>query len=67
MVWPFCPPLSFPDGWAGLAVVGGLSTAIGGVVIAYTGFSGLAMGIIPLAISLLLVWLILVGVRMWRL
>ena len=52
-------------GW--LAVVGGIPTVVGGIVIAYAGFSGLAMGIIPFAISLLLVWMILVGVRMWRL
>ena len=30
-------------GW--LAIIGGIPTAIGGIVIAYTGFSGLAMSI----------------------
>ncbi len=51
-------------GW--LAIIGGVPTAIGGVVIAYTGFSGLAMSINMPASSLLLIWMITLGVLFWR-
>jgi len=56
----------YPKWVAGLAIVGGLPTAIAGVVMAYTGFSGLAMAINMPASSLLLVWMLTVGVFMWR-
>lgn len=58
---------SFPKWLGWLAVVGGIPTAIAGVVMATTGFSGLAMGINMPASFLLLVWMIVVGVWMWRL
>ena len=52
--------------WVGfLAILGGLGTAAGGVVLAYTGFSE-SMMISMLANRLLLVWMIVVGVLMWR-
>ena len=53
--------------WVGwIAIIGGISTAIAGVVIAYTGFSGLAMSINMPSNSLLLVWMIALGVLFWR-
>ena len=51
---------------AGIAIVGGVPTAIAGVVMAYTGFSELAMSINMPASSLLLVWMLALGVLMWR-
>ena len=56
----------FPK-WLGvLAHVGGVPTAIAGIVIAYTGFSGLEMAIGMPANSLLLVWMVALGVYVWR-
>ena len=53
--------------WRGaLAIVDGVPTAVAGIVMAYTGFSGLAMGISMPAGSLLLVWILALGVCMWR-
>ncbi len=57
---------TFPKWVAGMAILGGVPTAIAGVVMAYTGFSGLAMAINMPAGSLLLVWMLAVGVLMWR-
>ncbi len=51
-------------GW--FAIIGGIPTAIGGVVIAYTGFSGLAMSINMPSNSLLPIWMIALGVLFWR-
>ncbi len=51
-------------GW--LPIIGGIPTAIGGVVIAYTGFSGLAMSINMPSSSLLLIWMIALGILFWR-
>jgi hypothetical protein len=56
----------FPK-WLGfLALAGGVPTAIAGIVIAYTGFSALAMAITVPSSSLLLCWMVAVGVYMWR-
>jgi hypothetical protein len=53
--------------WIGrLTLIGGVPTVIAGIVIAYTGFSGLAMAINMPASSLLLVWMLTLGVFMWR-
>ena len=58
---------SFPK-WLGcLAILGGIPVAVAGIVMAYTGFSDLAMTINLSGTSLALVWMIAVGVRMWRL
>jgi Domain of unknown function (DUF4386) len=56
----------YPKWVAGLAIVGGVPTTIAGVVMAYTGFSGLAMAVNMPASSVLLVWMLTVGVCMWR-
>jgi hypothetical protein len=56
----------FPK-WLGiLAIAGGVPTAIAGIVIAYTGFSGLAMAINMPSSSLLLLWMIGLGVHVWK-
>ncbi len=56
----------FPK-WLGiLAIAGGVPTAIAGAVIAHTGFSELAMAISLLSGTLLLLWMISLGVHAWR-
>lgn len=57
---------SFPKwlGWLGLA--GGILIAIAGVIIAYTGFSPLAMLVNMPASALLLFWIAVLGIFMWR-
>ena len=50
----------------GAAIIAGVPTAIAGVVIAYTGFSAAAMAINMPAGSLLILWMIVVGVHAWR-
>jgi len=53
--------------WIGvLAIVGGGPTAVAGIVMAYTGFSGLAMAINMPAGAVLLVWMLALGMLMWR-
>ena len=56
----------FPK-WLGfLAIASGVPTAFGGIVIAYTGFSELAMAINMPSNSLLLCWMVALGVYVWR-
>ncbi len=56
----------FPS-WLGLiAIFGGGATVTAGVMYAYTGFSKVAMSVSMPASLLLLLWLIVLGVRMWR-
>jgi hypothetical protein len=57
---------TYPNWLGGLAIVGDVPTMIAGVLIAYTGFSCLAMTINMPAGFLLLVWMLTVGVFMWR-
>jgi hypothetical protein len=57
---------TYPKWLGGLALVGGVPTMVAGVVMAYTGFSGLAMAISMPAGALLLVWMLTLGVLMWR-
>lgn len=57
---------TYPKWIGGLAIVGGMPTTVAGVVMAYTGFSGLAMAISMPAGSILLVWMLTLGVLMWR-
>ena len=53
--------------WNGLlAILAGLETAAGAVVLAYAGFSESMMMISMPANLLLLAWMIVVGVLMWR-
>ena len=57
---------TYPKWFAGLAIVGGVPTMVAGVVMAYTGFSGLAMAINMPANLLLLLWMLALGGLMWR-
>jgi hypothetical protein len=57
---------TYPKWLGGLAIVGGVPTTVAGVVMAYTGFSGLAMAINMPASFILLVWMLALGVFMWR-
>jgi hypothetical protein len=57
---------TYPKWMGGLAIIGGVPTAVGGVVTAYTGFSGLAMAINMPASSILLAWMLALGVLMGR-
>jgi hypothetical protein len=52
----------FPKWLGAIAIVGGVPTATAGVVMAYTGFSDLAMEIDMPSSSLLLVWMIALGI-----
>ena len=57
---------SYP-GWVGwLAILAGVPTTVAGVVMAYTGFSALAMAINMPASFLFLGWMLTLGVFMWR-
>lgn len=58
---------AYPRWLGGLAIIGGVPTVAAGIVMAYTGFSGLAMAINMPASALLLVWMLALGVSMWRL
>jgi uncharacterized membrane protein (DUF2068 family) len=56
----------FPRWFGALAFAGGIPTAIAGIVIAFTGFSNLAMGINLPAGLLLILLMLLVGIYGWR-
>lgn len=57
---------AYPKWFGWLAIIGGLPTGGAGVAIAYTGFSGLSMAINMPANILLLIWMLVLGVFMWR-
>jgi hypothetical protein len=61
----FCDD-AFPNWVAGLAGLAGMATTIAGIVMAYSGFSGLQMLISMPANSLLLLWMLIIGVVVWR-
>ena len=52
-------------GW--LVFASGVPTAGAGIALAYTGFSGVAMTASMSASVLLLIWIVLLGIWMWRL
>ena len=56
----------YPKWLGALAFIGGVSMIFAGVVMAYTGFSRLAMAINMSASSFLLIWMLTVGMLMWR-
>jgi hypothetical protein len=56
----------FPRWLGAVAIAGGIPTAIGGLAIAYTGFSDLAMTINMPANSLLILWMIALGIYGWQ-
>ena len=57
---------TYPQWLSGLAIVGGVPNTVAGVAMAFTGFSPLAMAINLPAGCLLLVWVLALGVCMWR-
>jgi hypothetical protein len=57
---------TYPRWVGGLALVGGVPTMVAGIMMAYTGFSRLAMALSMPASFLLLVWMLLLGGCMWR-
>jgi Domain of unknown function (DUF4386) len=57
---------SLPKWMANCAIFGGLLLILGGVVTAYTGFSRTAMAINMSASMVLLIWMVVLGVLMWR-
>ena len=58
---------SFPKWLGWLAILGGIPIAVAGLIMAYTGFSDLGMTINLSGSSLVLVWMLVVGLRMWHL
>jgi len=58
--------LAYPRWMGALAIAGGASTAVSGIVMAYSGFSDLEMAINMPASAVLVAWLIALGVLMWR-
>ena len=56
----------YPKWVAGIAVLGGVATVLAGIVMAYSGFSSLAMLVSMPSGGLLLVWMVAVGVLLWR-
>jgi hypothetical protein len=56
----------FPKWIAAVAIVGGVPTAIAGVVMAHTGFSNQAMVVGMPSNALLIVWMIVLGVYDWK-
>jgi hypothetical protein len=57
---------TYPKWFAALAIVNGPLALVAGVVMAYTGFSEAAMAISMPASSILLIWMLALGVLMWR-
>lgn len=57
----------FPRWLGWLAIAGGMPAVVASVLLAYTGFSGVAMTTTLAASSLLLAWIIIVALWMWRL
>ncbi len=51
-------------GWIG--AIGGLASLVGGLVMAYTGFSSLAMNINMPSGIVMIIWLIIIGIIMWK-
>ena len=57
---------TYPRWVSVLALAGGVPMTIAGIFIAYTGFSATAMDINLTASTILLVWMVTMGVLMWR-
>jgi hypothetical protein len=57
---------AFPNWVAALAMLGGIGTAAAGVVMAYTGFSQVEMLISMPANCVLLLWMLIIGIVLWR-
>jgi hypothetical protein len=57
---------TYPKWFAALAMVAGTPTIASGVLMAYSGFSGFSMAINMPASAILLVWMLTLGILMWR-
>ncbi len=57
---------TYPKWFAGVAIAAGVPTMVAGVVMAHTGFSGLAMAINIPANVILLLWMLALAGFMWR-
>jgi hypothetical protein len=57
---------TYPRWVGGIAIFGCIPTMVGGLLVAYTGFSAAAMATNLSANALLLVWMIALGSCMWR-
>jgi hypothetical protein len=57
---------TYPKWIGSIAIVGGVPTTVGGIVVAYTGFSALAQATNMTASCILLGWMITLGILMWR-
>jgi hypothetical protein len=66
MGWPLLLDHVYPKWLGALAIVGGVPMILAGIVMAYTGFSRLAMAINMSGSSFLLVWMLALGILMWR-
>ena len=62
---PLSPRFASWSGWLGLVSGGGIVAA--GIAQAHTGFSSLAMSMSMPASLLLLIWVVVIGIRLWRL
>ena len=51
-------------GWLG--VLGGTGTVVGGLLVAFTGFSTTAMNVATPFNLVLVIWMVVIGVLMWR-
>ena len=51
-------------GWVGS--LGGFGTVAGGILVAFTGFSATAMNVVMPFNLILVIWMVLIGVLMWR-
>lgn len=58
--------LTYPKWVGGLAVVGGVPTSLSGVMMAFSGFSELEMAINMPASLMLVIWVMVLGVFLWR-
>ncbi len=58
--------VTYPRWTGALALAGGVSTAVSGMVMAFSGFSDLEMAINMPASAVLVAWVIAIGVLMWR-
>ena len=56
----------YPKWVSGIAVLGGVATVLAGIVMAYSGFSSLAMLVSMPAGGVLTVWMVALGVLLWR-
>jgi hypothetical protein len=57
---------TYPAWVAALGIIGGVPTIVAGVLIAHTGFSGVAMTLNMPASALLMLWMVALAAYLWR-